>query len=292
MAKKIYLAIGVAACAAGWLMLAQNAAPVSGQWTIGGTNVQDGSPNSVQLTLRRTTADSSMSSSMPVEFSRFRGLSRPQLDSSGTVAQFELVREAGTFRFEGYVKSGGGGGTFTFAPDAKFASEMASLGFTGISGEKVFSLALHDVTAAYVRNMSAVGVRPNSTDQLITLRVHDVTVDYVKDLKAIGYADLTPDKLVTMRIHGVTAEFPRDLKALGYNSVSPDQLVTMRIHGATTDFIRQVAALGYNHPGIDQLVAMRIHGISPDYIRKARSQVGSNLSIDQLVSLKIHGIVE
>jgi hypothetical protein len=206
----------------------------------------------------------------------------------------KMDRDAGTLRFEGYVKNGGGGGAFTFAPNPKFITEMRSLGFLVLADEKVFTMAVHDVSAAYVRELNALGIRTDSTDQLITMRIHGVTVDYVRDFKALGYpvSDLKPDTLVTMRIHGVTAEFARELKALRYNSVSPDQMVTMRIHGASTDFIKDVAALGYNHPGIDQLVTMRIHGVTPEFIRKTRSLGMRDVSIDQLVSLKIHGIVD
>ena len=97
-------------------MLAQNAAPISGQWTIGRAS----EPDRVQLTLQRNTADSSMSNSTPVDFAQFRGVSPAQLNSTGRVAQFELVRDAGTFRLDGYLRSGGGGGTFQFSPNPKF----------------------------------------------------------------------------------------------------------------------------------------------------------------------------
>jgi|HubBroStandDraft_5_1064220.scaffolds.fasta_scaffold70318_2 hypothetical protein len=288
MLRKTYFAVSALISGFGFCAIAQNSSPIVGQWTVAGPWVQD----KVQLTIQRNAGiGSSMSSSSPVPLSDLRGLTRAQMDSSGSMARFELARDAGTFHFDGYVQNGGGGGVFTFVPNPKFVSEMRSLGFSGLSDEKVFTMAAHDVSAAYVRDMNALGVRPESTDQLITLRIHNVTVQYVKDFKSLGYADLSPDKLVTMRIHGVTADFAGELKTLGYNAVSTDQMVTMRIHDASADFIKEVAALGYNHPSIDQLVTMRIHGVTPDFIRKARSRVG-NLSIDQLVSLKIHGILD
>lgn len=291
MMRDIVFATGVLACCAGHAVLAQNAQQISGQWTVGGLVVQD----KVQLSISRTAGpDSSMSSSSPVPFAQLTGLTRAQLDSAGSVVRFELVRDAGTLRFEGYTRNGGGGGAFTFSPNPKFQAEMRSLGFSGLTDEKVFTMAMHDVSAAYVREMNALGVRPDSADQLITMRIHGVTAEYAGAFKSMGYAasELTPDKLVTMRIHGVSPEFARELKSLGYNSVSPDQMVTMRIHDASTDFIKEVAALGYNHPGVDQLVTMRIHGVTPDFIRKTRSLGLGNLSIDQLVNVKIHGIAD
>jgi len=276
-------------CGAAYLALAQNPAPIVGQWTVSGPVVQD----RVQLSVQRNSTGSHMNSSSPVQFAQLRGLTRAQLESTGSVARFELVRDAGTFHFEGYLQNGGGGGTFTFTSNPNFEAEMRSLGYgSALSDEKVFTMAIHDVSAAYVREMQSLGIRPSSTDQLITMRIHNVTTDFVKDFKGLGYTDLTPDKLVTMRIHGVSPDFARELKSLGYESVSPDQMVTMRIHNASTDFIKEVEALGYNRPAIDQLVTMRIHNVSPEFIRKTRTLGMGNLSIDQLVSMRIHGIVE
>ena len=285
MVRRILIATSALA-----LAFAQNAQQITGQWTVGPL-VQD----KIQLSIQRTMgAGSHMSNSSPIALTQLNGLTRGQLESAGAVVRFELVRDAGTLRFEGYTKNGGGGGAFTFSPNPKFESEMRSLGFSGLTDEKVFTMAMHDVSAAYVREMNALGIRPDSTDQLITMRIHGVTAEYAGAFKSMGYAasDLTPDKLVTMRIHGVTPEFARELKSLGYGSVSPDQMVTMRIHDASTDFIKEVVALGYNHPSIDQLVTMRIHGVTPEFIRKTRSQGLGNLSIDQLVSVKIHGILD
>jgi hypothetical protein len=288
MSRNVYLTISALSCSAIYMVLAQSSSPIAGQWTIGGPMVQE----KAQLTIRRTTVNSNMSSSMPVSLSQLRGLTRAQLDSSGSVARFELVRDAGTLRFEGYLQNGGGGGTFIFSPNPGFAGEMRALGYSGLSDEKQFAMAVHDVSTAYVKDMNALGIRPESTDQLITMRIHNVTVEYVRELKDLGYSDLKADKLVTMRIHGVTSGFARELKSLGYSSVSPDQMVTMRIHGATTDFVKEVTALGYDHPSVDQLVTMRIHSVTPEYIRKTRSLGMGNLPIDQLVNLRIHGIVE
>src|SRR5215472_18604854 len=231
MSRIVYFALSALILSAAYFALAQNGALITGQWTIGGPVLQD----KIQFTIQRSAgANAHMSSSSPVGLVQLRGLIRAQLDSPGNVVRFELVRDSGTFRLEGYLRSGGGGGSFVFLPNPNFASEMRSLGFPGLSNEKVFTMAVHDVSAAYVRDLNTLGVRPDSTDQLITMRIHNVTVEYVRAFKDLGYTDLSPDKLVTMRIHGVTPEFAQSLKNLGYNSVSADQMVTMRIHGAST----------------------------------------------------------
>ena len=146
MSRNVYFTITALGCGAVYLALAQSSSPITGQWTLGGPLVQD----KAQPTIRRSTGKSSMSSSSMAPLSQLRGLSRAQLDSSGSVARFELVREAGTLRFEGYLQNGGGGGAFTFSPNPKFAGEMAALGYSGFTDENVFAMAIHDVSAAYV----------------------------------------------------------------------------------------------------------------------------------------------
>jgi hypothetical protein len=282
--------IAISVTISGTLQLALAQGPITGQWSVGGPIVQ----NKINLSLGRTAPGFNMSNSGMVELSQFRGLTQAQLNSTaaGAIANFDLVRDAGTFHFEGYIKGGSGGGTFTFAQNANYAAEMRGLGYTGLDDEKVFAMAVHDVSAAYVRALNAQGLRPDSTDQLVTMRIHNVTPEFVADFRSLGYTNLSADKLVTMRIHNVTTAFARDLKAMGYNSVTEDQLVTMRIHGVSTDLIREVEAQGFGHPSIDQVVTMRIHGITPDYIQRARAAFKGNLTIDQLVSMKIHGVLD
>ncbi len=290
MSLKVCLAIGVLVCASVSLSLVfgQSNSPITGQWMIGGPVMQD----YVQFTIQRSSPNHNMSSSSTVPLNQFRGLGRAQLDSPGSAVQFQIVRDAGTFQFQGFLQGGHGGGTFAFSANPSFVNEMASLGYTGLTEETVFTSAVHDVSATYIRDMNALGIRPESIDKIVTMRIHNVTTDYVREMGSLGYTNLTPDKLVTMRIHGVTTDFARELKDKGYSSVSPDQMVTMRIHGVSTEFINELQGLGYSQPSIDQLVTMRIHGVTPEMIRKSRSLGLGNLPIDKLVSMRIHGLLE
>jgi hypothetical protein len=289
MSLKNYAAISVLGLSASWFALAQSNAPITGQWTIASSS----SPDKVHFGIQRTSPNHNMNSSSDAPLSQFRGITRAQIDSTGTVARFDLVRDAGTFHMEGYLQNGGGGGNFNFTPNPNFANELRSFGFAGdLTDEKVFAMAIHDVSGAYIRDMNALGIRADSDDKLIAMRIHGVTPEYVRGFKDLGYSELSADKLVTMRIHGVGTDFARGLKDMGYNTVATDQMVTMRIHGASLDFIKEINALGYDHPTVDQLVTMRIHGVSPEFIRKTRNLGMGNLSIDKLVSLRIHGVLE
>jgi hypothetical protein len=242
-----------------WVAPAEEA--ITGQWMIDPTPL----PDQVQLTLHRSNRQFSShtnSSSFPVN--QFKGLGRAQMDSpDGLTVRFELARDAGTLACEGYFKQGHGAGHFTFSQDTTFISDMRALGYSNLSQEQVFSMAVHDVTRKYVRDLRSLGVAGASADDLITMRIHNVTIEYIKELQSMGYAKL-----------------------------QPDQLVTMRIHDATTGFIKQLKALGYDHPSIDQLVTMRIHGVTPAYIQNLHTRGMKSLSIDQLVSLRIHGITD
>lgn len=289
MSRKIYAAISVLGLSATWFALAQSNAPITGQWTISSIGLQD----KVRFGIQRTSPNHNMNSSLDAPLSQFRGIMRAQIDSTGTLARFELVRDAGIFHFEGYLQNGGGGGNFSFTPNPNYPSELRSFGFAGnLTEDKVFAMAVHDVSVAYIRDMNALGIRPDSEDKLITMRIHAVTPEYVRSFKDLGYSELSADKLVTMRIHAVSTDFARGLKDMGYNSVTTDQMVTMRIHGVSLDFIKEIDALGYDHPTVDQLVTMRIHAVSPEFIRKTRNLGMGNLSIDKLVNLRIHGVVE
>src|SRR5215471_2535024 len=103
MTLKIFAAISVSVCMAVsiGLVIAQTAPAISGQWTIGPA-IQD----YVQLTIRRGGSGHDMSSSSMVRLDQLRGLTRSQLDSTGGPAKFDLVRDAGTFQFVGFLQTG------------------------------------------------------------------------------------------------------------------------------------------------------------------------------------------
>ncbi|HLJ90297.1 MAG TPA: hypothetical protein VKZ53_26035 [Candidatus Angelobacter sp.] len=318
MTRRTYLALSVLIFSLG-VALSLPARPalsgeqVHGTWTIEPLPVAD----SVEVTLRVSSDHHNMTNSSAVSIAQFRGITAAQMQASPS-ARFEIVRDAGTFQCEGYLKGGSGGGTFVFVPSEKFVSEMRSLGYDGLSSDMVFAMAVHDVSTAYVRDLHGLGIKPVA-EQLIAMKIHGVSADFVRQIQSLGYSDLNADKLVAMRIHGVTPDFVRELKDLHYNpkldeliamkihgvtsdmardlrsqgyDASMDQMIAMRIHGASPEFMKEVKALGYDHPSIDQLITMRIHGVTPEFIQKAQSKGMRNLSIDQLVSMRIHGVLD
>lgn len=214
---------------------------------------------------------------------------------SGPVS-FSIVREAGTFQFDGKWKGTQASGDFTFTPDSSVIGKPRASGVSigkeskWSRDETFISLAVFDVSTAHVKELRELGYQGLTIDDLIGMRIHGVDGAYIRALQREGYRKIEQDTLVGMRIHGVTPEYIAQLKLLGYASVSTDDLVSTRIHGVTPEFIREMAQLGYRTPSLEDLVAMRIHGVTPRYIREMSESGFVNLTIDELVSLRIHGI--
>ena len=263
------------------------AAPITGQWTVEFTDRAD----TVHLTLQRRQGEHGfMNSSSNFRAADLKGLDRAKAGSGGAPVRFRIERDAGTLDCEGWFKENKGSGHFTFTANPTFVAEMGRLGYDQLSDEKVFALAVHDVSLRFIDELKALGYERVPLDDLLAMHIHGVTPDFIREMKGLGYADLAVDDLVAMRIHGVTADFVRALEALGYDAVPVDDLVAMRIHGATPEFAGELKALGYDRVPPDQLVAMRIHGVTAEFIKTMQSRGYASLSVDKLVSLRIHGI--
>src|SRR5258706_11524167 len=123
MSGKFYVGISVLIYSAIFMSFAfaQGGSPITGQWTISGPVFQDYVMLRIQCC---NSGKSNMNTSSPLSLNQLRGLTRNQLESSASVARFEIVRDAGTLRLEGYIQNGAGGGVFTFSPNANFVTEM------------------------------------------------------------------------------------------------------------------------------------------------------------------------
>ncbi len=191
---------------------ASRAQSVDGRWILD-FDREDGR---VQLTIKRSSARGNWNSSSGYEMQEFRGLSRPS-GSAGKPARFELVRDAGTIRFEGELDEMGGSGRFQFAANPEFERAWTAMGYSALGTDSVFAFTLHDVSRRFI-----------------------------EDLRALGYEHLPAERLIAMRIHGATPEFIRELKALGYDRLPAEELISMRIHGASPEFVRELKSLGYD----------------------------------------------
>jgi beta-lactamase regulating signal transducer with metallopeptidase domain len=268
------------------------------------------------VNLRLMERNSSSSSNVPL--AQLEGLTAAQLSGAGGPVQFRVRRDAGTFTFEGVVRSGVGGGTFTFAPDASFAGELAKRGLDRPTAREQYQLARHDigyafldelnrqgyskpatsdlvragqhgVSTTYLREMGSLGYKLGSLQPLIELRDHGVTSDYVRALAELGYKGLSHEEVRQARDHGVTAEYVRAMRDAGYGSLPLADLVNARDHGITDDYVRGLGDAGYRKLPLDQLVTVRDHGVTVEYVRDLR-QLGYQLAIDDFVRARDHGV--
>jgi len=205
--------------------------------------------------------------------------------------QFSLKRDAGTIDFTGTFENGEGVGRFKFTPNPSYPETLRSMGVafdSTLDDERLFSLAMHDISAAFIRDMQALGYREN-LESYVRFRIHGVTTDFVRELRSLGYDKLSAQELVRFRIHGVSPQFIRDMKALGY-SVTSEELVRFRIHGVSTDFVRELRDLGYRTLSSEDLVRMRIHGVSTSFIRELAEAGYHGIPAEKLIQMRIHGI--
>jgi beta-lactamase regulating signal transducer with metallopeptidase domain len=254
--------------------------------------------------------------STTIPLDRVEGLSAI-LTGAGGPAHYSLKREAGTFDFEGTVRAGAGGGTFSFTPSTTFADALVRRGFAkptlveqgtlawadiGLAFlddleaqkyarptlEQLVNGAKHGVTRTYVRELSDLGYRAGTIDALIRLRDHGVDAAFVRDMQAFGFKGLTVEDAVRARDHGIDAGYARALRDVGYGGLSLDQLVDARNHGIDAGYALGLRSLGYSL-SLAQLVDARNHGVDADYVGALR-QLGYQLTLEELIAARNHGV--
>lgn len=247
-----------------------------GVWT--GERKEDGR---IQLQLkRRSKGDANWGFG-----SSFSASELPGLDSG----RFELRRDAGTLTFEGRFDGTGpgaqGAGTYSFQPDPGYVRDMASLGYR--VEDKVFEMAVFDISRSYVRELRSLGYGDLSLDDLIELGIFRVTPDFIRDMGQLGFRDLPAKRLVEMRIHRITPEFVREWRSAGHPDISLDRLLDLSIHKVTPGYLREMTAMGYKDLSLDDAMSFRIHRVTPEFVREMESAGYDGLSADELVNFRI-----
>jgi hypothetical protein len=264
-------------------------AELHGSWT---ANTIETKPGRVQMNIS-SGGSHNFGNSMNV--ANFTGLSDAQIRGAAQVpVQFQLLREGGTVSFEGSFKNGDGAGQWTFAPNRGYIASLRSLGvkfdLDGDSEEEnLFTVALLDVSTAYIRSMQAIGY-DGSLEKYLSMRIFKVTPELVAELRELGFDHLSADELVSTRVHKVTPEFIRKMRSEGFTSLTLDELMSFRIHKVTSEFIAELRDLGYDHLTADQLVSMRIFKVTPQYIRDLKDAGYSGIPVQKLIDMKIHKI--
>lgn len=306
----------IAASAALLTYAAQPAAlaqvPPRVDWTIAPSGNDAGR---VQFSIGYRNGRSNSNWSHTTDLAELPGLTRDQLAGDSTPVRFQLVREAGRFDCEGFVRRGRGAGECSFVADPAFAAALARHDIAAPTREQSYGLALartgiamveelrrqgyrtpdvddlvaagiHRVDADYIGGMARAGYRVGTVDGLVQMRIHRVTPDYIAALQAAGYRP-SAEMAVQLRIHGATPEYIRALGAAGASGFDTDDLVALRIHGVRPEFVAELRALGYERLSAENLTSMRIHGVSADFVRRANEEAGRRLSPEELVSERL-----
>lgn len=288
----------------------QAPADTDGSWEIRPSDIEG------TIHLRLTRGDSTSGFSIAV--AKLDGLTPAQLSGAGGPVRFTLRRDAGTFSFDGVVRNGVGGGTYTFAASPTFAAELVKRGIERPTAADQYRLARGDIGFAYLdelaaqhyarpdlaqlvragdhgagldylRRMGAAGYHVGSLEPLITLRDHGVTPDYISGLADAGYKGLAVDALLRLRDHGITPEYIHQLAEAGYKGLSTDELLRARDHGVTADYLRGLHDAGYGTLTLDQAIGARDHGVTGEFV-KGLGDLARGQSLEAITRLRDHGI--
>ena len=113
---------------------------------------------------------------------------------------FNIVREAGTFRLKGHFNKAKGSGDWDLSPAPGFIAGMRTRGYGDLSPEDLYSAA-----------------------------IADLRLKLVDELKSEGYGDLTFHELFEAATFGITPGFIRSVRASGHPQPSFEKLVEIKI---------------------------------------------------------------
>jgi hypothetical protein len=234
---------------------------LSGLCMLSGTH-RTNQPDSVQLVLAGTDCGKGSESctdmnNSNIAWSRWSGISAEMLQKEGTTLTARLNAEPGELTCNGSVHDGVLSGRYQFAPSQTFLTEMASLGFDGITPRKQLGFLMLDVTTAWVKEMKGLGVTDLSTGKLMGLKALHVDPEYIRAMSAAGYPELHAGKLTEMRAVGVTPEKVQEAKSLGFTPTE-HELIQMCIFHIDRPFVEKMRARGLNDLTLDKLIKIKI----------------------------------
>lgn len=267
-------------------------AEVRGSWT---GSIRENHPGRLQLNLRRRADWNTGSTYLISDLSR---LTSAQINATvQTPVQFEMRREAGLVAFEGVFKQGEGAGHFTFTPNFDYLTTLRGMGLEperDSNGKRdredeLFSLAVHDVSTAFIRTMRAEGLNV-PLDEYVGLRALGVTREYIHEMRSLRLQDgpLTADDLMGLRAVGVTPQYVATMRG-AFPDLSLDDLQGMKAVGVTTEYIRAMRDAGIRIGSADDVMSMKAVGVTPQYIAAIRG-LFPDAGADDIQSMKAVGV--
>ena len=200
------------------LLLLSNQNRMSGKWTI---DIPAGAQKA-RLVLHQAGNDDRWAS-VHVPLAQLQGLS-----PSNAITTFQLTRDAGTFSFTGSFQNGRGSGDWTFKGSSTFASELRKHGYDQLFDDRLYRLALNNLTAAFIAELAHAGYRNLSVEELISLYSNNVRASYIESLKSVGYSKLAPRDLIALKTNGVTDAYIKSLQNRGHKDLSVQRILSLR----------------------------------------------------------------
>lgn len=192
--------------------------------------------------------------------------------ATSTPVNLKLDRDAGTLILEGTFKNGDGAGQFTFSPNRTYYEAIRSMGLTAdlgddrSDGDQLFSLAVVDVSLAYIRSMRAVFPEA-SLREFRKARAVGVTPDYVASIRQSGFEITSLHDAARLCAVGVTPEYIRSLRAAGVDVRDARDATRLRTANVTPEFVAQLADAGYRNLSARDLIRMASAGVDGHFIR-------------------------
>lgn len=269
---------------------------VTGEWTAS-LNKDD---SKINLHIERRTDKSGRHQiGQSYNFADFQGLSREQASNGGPV-KFSLVREAGTFEFDGTFQNSKGSGTFRFTPSQTYVSEMKRRGFDFEKdppstdsarledrfADRMLNAAALNVTTALADDLLSANFGKLDVSDLFKAAIFKVDSAFMREMKASGFPDMGMEELVKARIFKIDAKFVTEATQMGFAKEPFESLVKMKIFKVTPEFITEVRNEGLTDLSVEDSVKLRIFKIDAEFIRQAKAE-GIPLEVERLVQRRL-----
>jgi hypothetical protein len=259
---------------------------ISGDWTAKVKQTDKGPMLWLSLNRNTDARKGGFQMSMEIPLQDFTGLD-PNANSN---VQFRLTHDAGTVVFDGLFKDGKGVGDFKFTPNNGFIGTMRKQGYSDdLTTEKLFAMAVLDVSANFIKELKSIGYDRPDLDQLIALRALGVTIAFAREARDWGFGKLSPNDLIEIKAMGINPDYIRSMKSLGFDDMSLRKLIELKALGMNEDYIKEMRSLGFDNLTINQLIEMKAMGITADYVKKMRGLGLKDVSVNELIQIKATG---
>lgn len=231
---------------------------ITGEWT---AEFNPGKSDEIQLHIRKQSKGGGINGSRnTLSLNELEGLAPDVSSSSKTNVNFKILREAGTFVFEGYFSEGKGTGFWKLTPSQTFVSDMRSRGYDNLPENYLFYAATEDINAKLIDDLESGGYIL-SFKELIQAASYKITPESFQAWREAGFNNLSFKELATLGEHDVTLEYIEEIKAEGFPQITLSQAIKLKDHEVDRDFIRQVKAKGFPNITLEKLIKLQIQGI-------------------------------